>query len=96
MKKAITMVLPTLAGLMLLAGSASADYAKACGTCHGADGKKLAKADLTVAEVAAKCKASLTTAIPAAMKALKVEAPDTVDSLCAALPKAAAAAPAAK
>ncbi len=81
MKKTLTLALPALAGMMLLAGAAHADYASKCVACHGADGKKNAKADLSTVDLA-KCKEALTTPTGPVMKTVKLVAPDTAESVC--------------
>jgi cytochrome c553 len=61
MKRATVAILTILA-ILALTGSALADQATfdaKCKACHGADGKKLAKADLTSAAVADKPEAEL-------------------------------------
>jgi len=62
MKKA-TIVLLAIVGLLIssaaMAGDGKATFDAKCKACHGADGKKLAKADLTSKEVQAKPDADL-------------------------------------
>lgn len=63
--KKTTIALITL-GLILMPLAASADdaattFAARCKACHGADGKKLAKADLTSAALKAKADSELVT-----------------------------------
>ena|SRR3989338_4096838 len=93
MKKTITMVLPTLAGLMLLAGAAHADFAAKCKMCHGEDAKSgMAKKDLTAVKTEDCVKAVKEG--KGAMKPVTLAADDTAEKICGAAPiKTAAAAP---
>ncbi len=63
MKKTTTAFLLVLAVLLVpvaaLAEDAAATFDAKCKACHGADGKKLAKADLTSAAIQGKSEADL-------------------------------------
>ena len=65
--KKTTIVLLTLVALLISSAAMAADgkatFDAKCKACHGADGKKIAKADLTSAEVQAKGDADLVTFI---------------------------------
>ena len=63
--KKTTVVILTLVALLISSAAMAADgkatFDAKCKACHGADGKKIAKADLTSAEVQAKADADLIT-----------------------------------
>lgn len=94
MKKTITVVLPTLAGLMLLVGAAHADFAAKCKMCHGEDAKSgMAKKDLTAVKTE-DCVKTVKEG-KGAMKAVTLAADETAEKICGAAPIKAAAAAAA-
>jgi cytochrome c553 len=59
MKKTTTILILLAVFLMPLTAYADATFDAKCKACHGADGKKLAKADLTSATIQAKSEADL-------------------------------------
>ena len=60
MKKAtLTVLILVLALMPVAAFAADATFDAKCKACHGADGKKLAKADLTSAAIQAKSESDL-------------------------------------